>query len=71
MSPASPPGSPIRSFVDDYVAKTRQFSRNANPYVAACYLVSTLIYRRVFRPLEISELDREARPELTSEVAGD
>jgi hypothetical protein len=39
--------------------------------MAACYLVSTLIYWRVFRPLEMSELAREARPEPTSEVAGD
>ncbi len=40
--------------------------------MAVCYLVSTLIYWRVFRPLEISELAaREARPEITSTVAGD
>ena len=39
--------------------------------MAVCYLVSTLIYWWVFRPLEIPELAREARPELTSEVAGD
>jgi hypothetical protein len=40
--------------------------------MAVCYLISTLIYWRVFRPLEISELAaREARPEPRSVVAGD